>query len=354
MIVVNLDERCHRNGVLRLQGVGGGSDSKVLRAASGSRVLDMPTVPGVMTCVVVEPVHEQLVVWVKMVKLEGHVLLESRGDDDTENDVEEVNAVISGCLPLVYDAGDAVGDLARDGDHRGRVEQRIVERDNNVGCIGPRGDGTNPNALHECATSVGEDVVGTAALQKLQEDVTAFARVGAAPHPSRVAGGTGTGAVWDTVEHLMELVRQPEVVMWRGRAAAPVSTIIAVEDVEATMVAAVSEAAGLPPGSAAVPGWYSAVPIASMAAARASSGSSMWRRYLQRWCSVTASSADEIATWRRPRGLRRPVAMVWILIGDAVIPSEKGSECATQMRWKVASAVLNAAGSSPSGVVAAV
>jgi hypothetical protein len=112
---------------------------------------------------VVEPVHE-LVVRVEIVDHEGHVLLESRGDDDAENDVEEVNTVISGCLPMVYDVGDivdvedqvvvlgdgagnlcdghllegvgaanAVGDLAHDGDHRGGVEQCIDESDNDVG-----------------------------------------------------------------------------------------------------------------------------------------------------------------------------------------------------------------------------
>jgi hypothetical protein len=71
-------------------------------------ILDKPVVPGVTTCDVVELVREQLVVWVKMVEHKGHILLESRGDDDVENDEEEVNAVISECLPLVYDAGDIV------------------------------------------------------------------------------------------------------------------------------------------------------------------------------------------------------------------------------------------------------
>jgi hypothetical protein len=91
-----------------MAGVVVGDDGMVLRVASGSRVLDMPIVPGVTTCIVVEPVREQLVIWVKMVEHKGHVLLESRGDDDAKNDVEEVNAVISGCLPLVYDAGDII------------------------------------------------------------------------------------------------------------------------------------------------------------------------------------------------------------------------------------------------------
>jgi hypothetical protein len=103
-----------------------------------------------------------------MVEHEGHILLESRGDDDAENDVEEVNTVISKFLPLVYDvrdiidvedqlvvlgdgAGDlcdghllegisatnAVGDLACDGNHRGRVEQCIGEHNNDVGGAGP-------------------------------------------------------------------------------------------------------------------------------------------------------------------------------------------------------------------------
>jgi hypothetical protein len=57
---------------------------------------------------VVEPVREQLVVRDEMVKHEVHVLLLSHGDDDVENDVEEVNAMISGCLPLVYDTGDII------------------------------------------------------------------------------------------------------------------------------------------------------------------------------------------------------------------------------------------------------
>jgi hypothetical protein len=158
-----------------------------------------------MTCVVIEPVREQLAV---RVEHEGHTILESRGDDDTENDVEEVNAVISRCLRLVYDPGDivgvryqvvvlgdgasdvcdghllesigaanAVGDHARDGDHRGGVEAH----DDDVGGVRPRGDDADSNALHECATSVGEGVVGTAALQQLDEDVAAFAWVGAAP-----------------------------------------------------------------------------------------------------------------------------------------------------------------------------
>jgi hypothetical protein len=150
-------------------------------------ILDKPVVPGVTTCDVVELVREQLVVRVKMVEHKGHILLESRGDDDVENDEEEVNAVISECLPLVYDAGDivdiedlvvvlgdragdlcdehllegvgaanAVGGMACDGDHRGGVEQH----GDDVGGAGPRGDDVDPNTFHECATSVGEGVVG--------------------------------------------------------------------------------------------------------------------------------------------------------------------------------------------------
>jgi hypothetical protein len=128
--------------------------------------------------------------------------------------VEEVNAVISECLPLVYDTGDivnvedqvvvlgdqvgdlcdghilegvgvgvgaanAVGDLASDGNHRGGVEKH----GDNVGGARPLGDNADPNALHDCATNVGKSIVGTVALQQLDEDVVAFAWVGAAPHP---------------------------------------------------------------------------------------------------------------------------------------------------------------------------
>jgi hypothetical protein len=67
-----------------------------------------------------------------------------------------------------------VEDLALDGDHRGRVEQHIGEHDDDVGGAGPRGDDVDPNGLHECASSVGEGVVGTAALQQLNEDVPTF------------------------------------------------------------------------------------------------------------------------------------------------------------------------------------
>jgi hypothetical protein len=117
---------------------------------------------------VVEPVREQLVVRVEMVEHEGHVFLEFRGDDDTKNDVEEVNTMIFRCLPLVYDAGDIVDvedqivvlgdgagdlcdghllegittansmvDLARDGDHRGEVVQRVDKRGDDVGGARP-------------------------------------------------------------------------------------------------------------------------------------------------------------------------------------------------------------------------
>jgi hypothetical protein len=59
---------------------------------------------------VVKPGREQLVVRVEMVKHEGHVLLESCGDDDVENDVEEVNIVVFRCVPLVYGARDIIED----------------------------------------------------------------------------------------------------------------------------------------------------------------------------------------------------------------------------------------------------
>jgi hypothetical protein len=42
-----------------------------------------------------------------MVEHEGRVLLVSCGDD-TKNDAEEVNTVIYGCLPLVYDMRDII------------------------------------------------------------------------------------------------------------------------------------------------------------------------------------------------------------------------------------------------------
>jgi hypothetical protein len=76
-------------------------------------------------------------------------------------------------------------------------------------------------------------------------------------------------------------VPQPAAVMWHERAVTPVSAIIVAEDVGATMVvAAVSEAAGLPHGSAAVAAWYMTIIIGWVAAARAWSGGSMQRRYL--------------------------------------------------------------------------
>jgi hypothetical protein len=222
-----------------------------------------------------------------MVKHEGHILLESCGDDDAENNVEEVNVVISKCLPLVYDtrdivdvegisAANVVGDLACDGNHRGGVEQRSDD----VGGTGPRGDDADPNVLHECATSVGKVVVGTVALQQLNEDVVAFAWVGAAPGPQwdcrrrrhQCGGGhhgahDGVGAATVTA-------------MWRRRAATPVSAVIAAEDVRSMVVVAVSEAADLPHGSAVVTTWYSTVAMRSVATARAWSGGSMQRRYM--------------------------------------------------------------------------
>jgi hypothetical protein len=102
------------------------------------------------------------------------------------------------------------------------------------------------------------------------------------PHDLKgVAEGAGTGAAWDIMEHLTGLVRQPTVVMWRGRVMTPVSAVIAVEDVRSTMVvAAVSEATGLPHNSGAVAAWYSAVAIRSVAVARAWSGGSMRRQHL--------------------------------------------------------------------------
>jgi hypothetical protein len=55
-----------------------------------------------------------------------------------------------------------------------------------------------------------------------------------------VVGEADTGAAGETVEHLTELVQQPAAAaMWRGRAAAPLSAVITVEDVGSTMVVAV-------------------------------------------------------------------------------------------------------------------
>jgi hypothetical protein len=100
LIIVNLDERCHRNDILWLQGVGGGvvigDDNVVPQVTSGNRVPDKPIIPSVTTHDVVEPIREQLVVRVKMVEHEGHVVLESCGDDDMDNDVEEDNTTYSG------------------------------------------------------------------------------------------------------------------------------------------------------------------------------------------------------------------------------------------------------------------
>jgi hypothetical protein len=145
---------------------------------------------------VVELVCEQPTVRVKMIEHEGHVLLESHGDADAETNVEEVNTMISICLPLVYDMGDiidiedqvvVVGDGAGDlcdvqlleGVAMGAWLVMAIIRvkqcsDDDVGGIGPRGDDADPNTLYECATSVDKGVVGTAAQQQLDENVVAF------------------------------------------------------------------------------------------------------------------------------------------------------------------------------------
>jgi hypothetical protein len=80
----------------------------------------------------------------------------------------------------------------------------------------------------------------------------------------------------------------------------------------------------------------------------------MRRWYLQHRHLAAASSANEMVKCWRPRGLRSPVALVWSSTSDDVSHDERGSGCATQRRWKVASMVLNAAESSTSGAVAIV
>jgi hypothetical protein len=80
-------------------------------------------------------------------------------------------------------AANAVGNLVRDGDHWGGGESSSASVSVAMMLVasGHEVMTQTPNALHECATSVGEGVVGTTALQQLDEDVAAFARVGAAP-----------------------------------------------------------------------------------------------------------------------------------------------------------------------------
>jgi hypothetical protein len=124
----------------------------------------------------------------------------------------------------------------------------VGERGDDVSSTMPQGDDADPNALHECATGVGEGVVGTATLQQLNEHVVTFAWVGAAPQPQQGGwrhrhrcGGGHCGAP-DGVS------AAAEATMWCGSSAALVSVVIAAEDVMSTMVvAAVSKAASFPP-----------------------------------------------------------------------------------------------------------
>jgi hypothetical protein len=82
------------------------------------------------------------------------------------------------------------------------------------------------------------------------------------------------------------------------------SAVITTDDVMSNMVVAgVSQAAGLPPDSATIAAWYSVVTIGLVVVARAWSGDSMRRRYLQHRRSMTASSADEMAA---TQGLEEP------------------------------------------------
>jgi hypothetical protein len=68
-------------------------------------------------------------------------------------------------------ADHAAGDLARDGDHRDGVEQRVGERGDEVGGAGPGGGDADPDApggarvarrSERLALLVAEEVVGTA------------------------------------------------------------------------------------------------------------------------------------------------------------------------------------------------
>ena len=116
-------------------------------------------------------------------------------------------------------ADHAAGDLARDGDHRDGVEQRVGERGHEVGCPGAGGGDADPDAagrarvpgrrerlallvaeevvgddrgarqrlvdLHGRAARVGEHVADAAPLQRLHEDVRALAGLGRPPRPER-------------------------------------------------------------------------------------------------------------------------------------------------------------------------
>jgi hypothetical protein len=132
---VIVDEGRHRDGVLRLQGVGVGvvvdDDGAVQRAAGGGEVLDEPAVPGVAARAAVEPVREQVAVGVEAVEHEGGVLLEPRGEDD---DLEAAGRGAEEGLDARA-LGDVEGDglAADDGAHgevepRGRVRLGVDER----------------------------------------------------------------------------------------------------------------------------------------------------------------------------------------------------------------------------------
>jgi hypothetical protein len=53
----------------------------------------------------------------------------------------------------------------------------VGERDDDVGGVGPLGDDADPNTLHECATCVGEGIIGISALPQLDENIATFVRV---------------------------------------------------------------------------------------------------------------------------------------------------------------------------------